>query len=75
MSDCTEGATFVWRWHALLAGSLFVALGLTMFAHASLLTDGVAGVASERVLQSLPGAVAIGAILTLNHRPGRCLGV
>lgn len=31
--------------HALLAGSLFVALGLTMFAHAGLLTGGVAGVA------------------------------
>lgn len=31
--------------HALLAGSLFVALGLVMFAHAGLLTGGVAGVA------------------------------
>ncbi|MEK8025081.1 MAG: hypothetical protein RLY78_1815 [Pseudomonadota bacterium] len=31
--------------HALLAGSLFVALGLAMFAHAGLLTGGVAGVA------------------------------
>jgi uncharacterized membrane-anchored protein YitT (DUF2179 family) len=31
--------------HALLAGALFVALGLTMFAHAGLLTGGVAGVA------------------------------
>jgi uncharacterized membrane-anchored protein YitT (DUF2179 family) len=31
--------------HALIAGSLFVALGLTMFAHAGLLTGGVAGVA------------------------------
>ncbi|MDO9570991.1 MAG: YitT family protein [Hydrogenophaga sp.] len=31
--------------HALLAGSLFVALGLTMFAHAGLLTGGVAGIA------------------------------
>jgi uncharacterized membrane-anchored protein YitT (DUF2179 family) len=29
----------------------------------------------ERVLQSVMGAVAIGAILTLNHRPGRYLGV
>ncbi len=28
-----------------------------------------------RVLQSVLGAVAIGAILTLNHRPGRYLGV
>jgi uncharacterized membrane-anchored protein YitT (DUF2179 family) len=28
-----------------------------------------------RVLQSVVGAVAIGAILTLNHRPGRYLGV
>ena len=37
------------RWfddaHALVAGSLFVALGMTMFAHAGLLTGGVAGVA------------------------------
>lgn len=31
--------------HALIAGSLFVAFGLTMFAHAGLLTGGVAGVA------------------------------
>ena len=31
--------------HALLAGSLFVALGLTMFSRAGLLTGGVAGVA------------------------------
>lgn len=31
--------------HALLAGSLFVALGLTMFSHARLLTGGVAGIA------------------------------
>jgi uncharacterized membrane-anchored protein YitT (DUF2179 family) len=31
--------------HALVAGSLFVALGLTMLAHAGLLTGGVAGVA------------------------------
>ncbi len=31
--------------HALVAGSLFVALGLTMFSHAGLLTGGVAGVA------------------------------
>lgn len=29
----------------------------------------------ERVLQSVVGAVAIGAILALNHRPGRYLGV
>ncbi|MBP6903515.1 MAG: YitT family protein [Burkholderiaceae bacterium] len=32
-------------------------------------------VPAERVLQSVLGAVAIGAILTLNHRPGRYLGV
>jgi len=31
--------------HALVAGSLFVALGLTMFSHAGLLTGGVAGAA------------------------------
>ena len=28
-----------------------------------------------RVLQSVVGAVAIGAVLTLNHKPGRYLGV
>lgn len=32
-------------------------------------------VPAERVLQSIAGAVAIGAILALNHRPGRYLGV
>lgn len=32
-------------------------------------------VSPPRVLQSVLGAVAIGAILTLNHRPGRYLGV
>ncbi len=31
--------------HALIAGSLFVALGMIMFGHAGLLTGGVAGVA------------------------------
>ena len=31
--------------HALTAGALFTALGLTMFAHAGLITGGVAGVA------------------------------
>jgi uncharacterized membrane-anchored protein YitT (DUF2179 family) len=31
--------------HALVAGALFVALGMTMFAHAGLLTGGVAGLA------------------------------
>ena len=31
--------------HALIAGSLFVALGLTMFSHVGLLTGGVAGLA------------------------------
>ena len=35
----------------------------------------LAVVSPERVLQSVVGAVAIGAILTLNHRPGRYLGV
>lgn len=32
-------------------------------------------VSPTRVLQSVVGAVAIGAILALNHRPGRYLGV
>lgn len=31
--------------HALIAGCLFVALGLTMYGHAGLLTGGVAGAA------------------------------
>jgi len=35
----------------------------------------LATVSPQRVLQSVVGAVAIGAILTLNHRPGRYLGV
>ncbi|MDP3165912.1 MAG: YitT family protein [Hydrogenophaga sp.] len=35
----------------------------------------LAVVPPERVLQSVLGAVAVGAILTLNHRPGRYLGV
>jgi uncharacterized membrane-anchored protein YitT (DUF2179 family) len=35
----------------------------------------LATVPAERVLQSVLGAVAIGAILALNHRPGRYLGV
>jgi uncharacterized membrane-anchored protein YitT (DUF2179 family) len=35
----------------------------------------LAVVSPMRVLQSVVGAVAIGAILTLNHRPGRYLGV
>lgn len=35
----------------------------------------LATVPPVRVLQSVLGAVAIGAILTLNHRPGRYLGV
>ena len=138
--------------HALIAGSLFVALGMTMFGHAGLLTGGVAGVAflapkvvrfellnpwvasvlggfligfgllallrhqasvggvnilaqwlqqakgfsagkvqmsvdlvvvlaafwvlpPMQVAQSVVGAVAIGAILALNPRPGRYLGV
>lgn len=47
--DPTEPEPLAHSWlddgHALIAGSLFVALGLTMFAHAGLLTGGVAGVA------------------------------
>jgi uncharacterized membrane-anchored protein YitT (DUF2179 family) len=39
------GHTWLDDAHALIAGSLFVALGLTMFAHAGLLTGGVAGIA------------------------------
>jgi uncharacterized membrane-anchored protein YitT (DUF2179 family) len=41
--------TLVHSWlddaHALIAGSLFVALGLTMFSHVGLITGGVAGAA------------------------------
>lgn len=32
-------------------------------------------VSPERILKSLLGALAIGAVLTLNHKPGRYLGV
>ena len=48
--------------HALVAGSLFVALGMTMFAHAGLLTGGVAEIApamaSHRQIQAL-GAIGL----------------
>lgn len=45
--DSTAPAAHSWfdDIHALIAGSLFVALGMTMFGHAGLLTGGVAGVA------------------------------
>ena len=100
--------------HALIAGSLFVALGMTMFGHAGLLAllrhqASVGGVnilaqwlqqsrgfsagkvqmsvdlmvvlaalwvlPPLQVAQSVVGAIAIGAILALNHKPGRYLGV
>lgn len=46
-SDPAEAITHSWLddAHALVAGSLFVALGMTMFSYAGLLTGGVAGVA------------------------------
>ncbi len=45
--------------HALIAGALFVALGLTMFSHAGLLTGGVAGVA---FLTSYATGASLGAL-------------
>lgn len=82
--------TWVDDGHALVAGSLFVALGLVMFAHAGLLTGGVAGLAFllndgavalvSACTKLAPlavrwvGALVIGAVLALNHRPGRYLG-
>ncbi len=46
-SDPAETITHSWLddAHALVAGSLFVALGMTMFSYAGLLTGGVAGIA------------------------------
>ncbi len=46
-TDPAEAITHSWLddAHALVAGSLFVALGMTMFSYAGLLTGGVAGVA------------------------------
>ncbi|WP_428384811.1 YitT family protein [Nevskia ramosa] len=46
-SDPIETITHSWLddAHALVAGSLFVALGMTMFSYAGLLTGGVAGIA------------------------------
>lgn len=46
-SGPTETITHSWLddAHALVAGSLFVALGMTMFSYAGLLTGGVAGLA------------------------------
>jgi len=44
-SPASQPHTWLDDGHALVAGALFVALGLTMFAHAGLLTGGVAGAA------------------------------
>lgn len=52
--------------HALIAGSLFVALGLTMFAHAGLLTGGVAGIA---FLVSYATGTPLGALFFLFNLP------
>lgn len=52
--------------HALVAGSLFVALGMTMFGHAGLLTGGVAGVA---FLASYASGLAFGLFFFLFSLP------
>lgn len=52
--------------HALIAGSLFVALGMTMFGHAGLLTGGVAGVA---FLASYASGLAFGLFFFLFSLP------
>ncbi|MBT9553933.1 MAG: YitT family protein [Hydrogenophaga sp.] len=52
--------------HALIAGSLFVALGMTMFGHAGLLTGGVAGVA---FLASYASGLAFGLLFFVFSLP------
>jgi len=52
--------------HALIAGALFVALGLTMFAHAGLLTGGVAGAA---FLVSYASGTSLGLLFFLFNLP------
>ncbi len=52
--------------HALIAGSLFVALGMTMFGHAGLLTGGVAGVA---FLASYASGLPLGLLFFLLSLP------
>lgn len=52
--------------HALIAGSLFVALGLTMFSHAGLLTGGVAGAA---FLGSYASGASLGLLFFLFNLP------
>jgi uncharacterized membrane-anchored protein YitT (DUF2179 family) len=52
--------------HALIAGTLFVSLGLTMYAHAGLLTGGVAGAA---FLASYAGAGGLGALFFVFNLP------
>jgi uncharacterized membrane-anchored protein YitT (DUF2179 family) len=52
--------------HALIAGSLFVALGLTMFSTAGLLTGGVAGAA---FLVSYATGASLGALFFLFNLP------
>ena len=67
------GVNIVAQWlqqtRGLRAGHVQMAVDLLVVLAA------LAVVPPERVLQSVVGAVAIGAILTLNHRPGRYLGV
>ena len=52
--------------HALIAGSLFVSLGLTLFAEAGLLTGGVAGVA---FLISYASGASLGGLFFLLNLP------
>lgn len=67
------GVNIVAQWlqqtRGLRAGTIQMAVDVLVVLTA------FAVVPPERVLQSVMGAVAIGAILTLNHRPGRYLGV
>lgn len=52
--------------HALIAGALFVALGLTMFSYAGLLTGGVAGMA---FLASYATGTSLGLLFFLFNLP------
>lgn len=67
------GVNIVAQWlqqsRGLSAGKVQMAVDVLVVLAALLV------VPPERVLQSVLGAVAIGAILALNHRPGRYLGV
>jgi uncharacterized membrane-anchored protein YitT (DUF2179 family) len=69
-SDSPPASPIVHSWlddaHALIAGSLFVSLGLTMYSTAGLLTGGVAGAA---FIASYATALPLGALFFLLNLP------